>query len=353
MLTGKLPFVERDVTRLLYQIVHGQPSPLRQLRPDLDPALEAIVQKAMARQPADRFADARQLATALRHWLSTTSTAILSAPPLPLTNLPPEEASSPAFRSRRRRWSRRAACLLLVGGLAVGGTTLSLLSLRNQQERGDAPRSVEPQARFKDKGERDLKPIDGWIDVRVWKRDDLKGPGTLLKPAVLPLQADDEVRVEAKLNQSAYLYVVWIDTGGKATPIYPWNAHWQWPTRETPVDHLSLPSTPGNRWPIKLDSSDKPGMETLLLLARETPWPRDVELRTLLVDLPRPALQDPASAVWFRNWDVVHDEADRGPNLFDERRAGDPVMRTQQILRERLLKYCDFSRAVSFANAGK
>jgi hypothetical protein len=77
-----------------------------------------------------------------------------------------------------------------------------------------------------------------------------------------------------------------------------------------------------------------------------------VDLRALLADLPPLVLQHPESAVWFRDWQVVHDETTRGPNLFDERRSNDPVMRIQQILHERLRDKCDFSRAVSFANKG-
>jgi serine/threonine protein kinase len=69
MLTGVLPFKAESNTALLYQIAHGiQPSP-RQLRPDLDPALEKMVMKAMARQPKKRYADGRDFATALAGYL--------------------------------------------------------------------------------------------------------------------------------------------------------------------------------------------------------------------------------------------------------------------------------------------
>src|SRR5262249_31289411 len=140
---------------------------------------------------------------------------------------------------------------------------------------------------------------------------------------------------------------------GQPLPVYPWTpGKWDWPTEERKAAQLRLPDTPGNRWPISRGAA---GMETLLLLARETTWPRDVDLRALLAGLPRPAMQQPESAVWFRNWDVVldKDEKERGANFFDERRPNDPVMRAQQILRERLQDKYDFSRAVSFANTGR
>jgi hypothetical protein len=64
-------------------------------------------------------------------------------------------------------------------------------------------------------------------------------------------------------------------------------------------------------------------------------------------------VQNLHSAVWFRNWEVVRDESDRAPNLFDERRPDDPLILTQQTLRERFKELCVFSRAVSFAASGK
>jgi serine/threonine protein kinase len=69
VLTGHLPFKADSNEALLYQIVHGaQPSP-RNLRPELDAGLERIVIKAMARQPQQRYADAREFAAALADYL--------------------------------------------------------------------------------------------------------------------------------------------------------------------------------------------------------------------------------------------------------------------------------------------
>jgi hypothetical protein len=94
-------------------------------------------------------------------------------------------------------------------------------------------------------------------------------------------------------------------------------------------------------------------METLLLLVREEPWPAGVDLRGLLTGLPKPAMQNSLSAVWFEDWEVVQGEQKREPNFFDVRRHEDPVLQTQRLLRERLGRYCAYSRAVSFANQGR
>src|SRR5262249_45976792 len=68
LLCGRTPFTESGLT-LLFQIVHERPPPLSQFRADLDPALEAIVLKALAQRPQDRFASAGQFSEALEGWL--------------------------------------------------------------------------------------------------------------------------------------------------------------------------------------------------------------------------------------------------------------------------------------------
>jgi WD40 repeat protein/serine/threonine protein kinase len=68
LLTGRTPFVESGFT-LLYQIGHEKPPPPSQFRAGLDPALEAIVLKALAQRPEDRFASAGQFSEALEGWL--------------------------------------------------------------------------------------------------------------------------------------------------------------------------------------------------------------------------------------------------------------------------------------------
>lgn len=357
MLTGRLPFTAREPMRLFVQVLHDSVSTPRELRPDLDPGLERIVLEAIARRPEDRFPDARQLAAALRRWLNAPASSIPVVPPL--RDLPPEETLSEAIpppRSRRRRWSWRAAGAF-AGLLLIIGLASLTLPLSDRASREEPPAQVvaskkhDPSADVTHFKKLALTPPawSGSLDVRVWKKDNLNGPGRFLGPAVLPLRAEHQVRVEAEVNPPAYLYIVWIDTAGKALPLYPWDPRWNWPAAEKPVDRLSLPSS-GKNWPI---SAGKPGMETVLLLARQSPWPRDVNLGALLADLPQPEMQHPSSAVRFRDWQLVPHEKPRGPNLLDERLPADPVLRTQQVLRERLGMYCDFSRAVSFANAGE
>ncbi len=65
MLAGEPPFTGPTVQAILTKRVTENARPLRQLRDTVPPALEAVVQQALARLPADRFSGAAEFAEAL------------------------------------------------------------------------------------------------------------------------------------------------------------------------------------------------------------------------------------------------------------------------------------------------
>jgi membrane protein YdbS with pleckstrin-like domain len=67
MLTGRLPF-EGPALQVLARIAHESAPLPSSLRTDLDPPVEAIVRKAMAREPKERYQTARQFREALVGW---------------------------------------------------------------------------------------------------------------------------------------------------------------------------------------------------------------------------------------------------------------------------------------------
>jgi serine/threonine protein kinase len=103
LLTGELPF--RGTKRmLLLQVLNDEPRPPRRLNDCIARDLETITQKAMAKEPARRYATAQALADDLRRWLR-------GEPVL----------ARPVGRAERlRRWCRRNPVVAsLVGALAV------------------------------------------------------------------------------------------------------------------------------------------------------------------------------------------------------------------------------------------
>lgn len=63
--TGRLPFPISDLTEARRYHVEEPPPPPRQVRPDLPPAVEAVILKALAKSPSQRYTGAAEFAQAL------------------------------------------------------------------------------------------------------------------------------------------------------------------------------------------------------------------------------------------------------------------------------------------------
>jgi serine/threonine protein kinase len=77
VLTGELPFDAPNMMLLLGQIADQDPIPPTRLRPELPPFVDALVAKAMARDPSERHASAGALADELERLASGRSSASL------------------------------------------------------------------------------------------------------------------------------------------------------------------------------------------------------------------------------------------------------------------------------------
>ncbi len=91
LLTGRLPFVADTVLAVLVLIATEDPEPPSTLRPGLDPRLEAICRKSMAKKPDDRHASMEKFAGALAAFLAGANTP----PPKPRDELPHAEPPPP------------------------------------------------------------------------------------------------------------------------------------------------------------------------------------------------------------------------------------------------------------------
>src|SRR5947199_10389279 len=65
LLAGRLPFEAASPIELARMHVHEQPAPLGEVRPDAPPALAALAEASLAKDPQERPADGAALATAL------------------------------------------------------------------------------------------------------------------------------------------------------------------------------------------------------------------------------------------------------------------------------------------------
>jgi serine/threonine protein kinase len=71
LLSGRLPYEAENVNLLVSDLINKPPVPLATRVVGLDPAFDAIVSKAIARNPEERFADARAMQDALLEWIDS------------------------------------------------------------------------------------------------------------------------------------------------------------------------------------------------------------------------------------------------------------------------------------------
>jgi len=113
LLTGRPPFTGSCVEEILQKVLSDPPVRPRALRPDLPAGLEAIVVKAMAKEPASRYPTATALATDLRRFLAgeTTHAPVLS---------PLRRAWRWLVRRRVRAGAAAAVVALIAALIALG-----------------------------------------------------------------------------------------------------------------------------------------------------------------------------------------------------------------------------------------
>ena len=121
LISGEQAFPGTNASTVMYRIVHEPPSPITALQPGLDPALEGIVFRALAKQPEQRYQTCDELAATLDRYVPAGAPADQpTAPNLLSVSRPPgaSTASQPAVGTRtplrlRLIWSA-SACLLIL-----------------------------------------------------------------------------------------------------------------------------------------------------------------------------------------------------------------------------------------------
>jgi beta-lactam-binding protein with PASTA domain/predicted Ser/Thr protein kinase len=124
-LTGRIPFEADSAVAVALKQVSEQPVPPSRLNPSVPPAIDAVVMKALAKRPANRFASAEEFLAALDAAEADPATSPVGdtaeyapvAPPPPPPDVPPEE--------RRHGWRWAIVTLLVVAlaGLAAWALT--------------------------------------------------------------------------------------------------------------------------------------------------------------------------------------------------------------------------------------
>jgi eukaryotic-like serine/threonine-protein kinase len=138
VLTGKLPFLAKTPMEYIQKHVMDPPIPLNQRVPErqFPPGLEAVLAKALAKKPEERFQSAQEFADALRPfggeqqppYNPSSGRFSVSSPSPPAVSHVPPTGGAPRSSS-----GKRPGVLLLLGVAAaclVIGVLLAVLAMR-------------------------------------------------------------------------------------------------------------------------------------------------------------------------------------------------------------------------------
>src|SRR5215207_9964070 len=117
LLTGRVPFEAESPVTIALKHVSEPPIPPAELNPAISPALEAVVLRALEKDPARRFADADEFAAALQDARAEPTVVALESYPMPGEPFVEDER-------RDRRWWLWLLALALLVALAIGAYLL-------------------------------------------------------------------------------------------------------------------------------------------------------------------------------------------------------------------------------------
>ena len=128
LLAGRKAFAGDSLEQIRHAVLHHDPVPPHALNPSAPPELSAIALRALAREPAQRFASAQEMAQALRQWINRPATAQTTT--TTGEAVPGHEPDAPGTQASRR----------LGLGLAAAAAALTLvIALWPRSSAVDAP----------------------------------------------------------------------------------------------------------------------------------------------------------------------------------------------------------------------
>ncbi|MEZ5314398.1 MAG: serine/threonine-protein kinase [Thermoanaerobaculia bacterium] len=140
--TGQLPFAgETPIATAVKRLTQPAPSP-REMVPGLDPLWVEVIERCLARQPADRFPSLRQVRQALHGAVTVADLAPTAGLPLPADPAP--RATDPVASERRRRQKLLLAALSVALVLALVQAVIRIRSSLESPlgEAGEVRRAV-------------------------------------------------------------------------------------------------------------------------------------------------------------------------------------------------------------------
>jgi predicted Ser/Thr protein kinase len=236
LLCRRLPFTKGGMREILKQVLERPPTPPRTFDDTIPPRLEAICLKAMAKDPAQRYSTAGDMAAELRAALAPPSRGVI----------------------RKLALAAGAAAALLLAVWVIvnrGGSGPREVIVTQAPEYG----SAAYDAFVANALNLPLLRIDT-------QRSAESGAFRTLSSDVLPLRHGDKVQVRAELDDTAHVYLYWYDTSGYMQRLWP--PEEKLDAQEETNNVVSPDSTDPDSWHA-LDNSE--GFEMALLAVAEAP----------------------------------------------------------------------------------
>jgi serine/threonine-protein kinase len=180
-LTGRPPFSADTEVATAMAHVHQEPLRPRQLRAGIPRSIEAVVDKAMAKDPSRRYASAAELASALRG-IDLGDDAVPSV----VRDPTPPSGVAPTFRQTERTWLVPAAIIVAIAAaLVVVAVILSRSDVGPSILRGgngdtpapaapvaiSAARSFDPEGRPPVENEESIGAVSDGDPATTWRTD--------------------------------------------------------------------------------------------------------------------------------------------------------------------------------------
>jgi serine/threonine-protein kinase len=137
MLTGEKPFVGEQLTTVLYKIVSEDPPPVEHLNPTLGFAVTMVLNRALAKDPAKRFATCTEFVDALEAALNSKKGWQAQARGAG-QNMPTQVVASGVLAARPKAYAepeprKRSKAWRAIGGVILGMAVVALVFLGVQK----------------------------------------------------------------------------------------------------------------------------------------------------------------------------------------------------------------------------
>ena len=250
ILTGKQPF-DGSAHSILYKHVFEPPPPMLATRPDVPRDIGAALERALSKEPEQRFPTMEEFATALGGERRSGARTVVSAPIAPLAGSNPPAATPKRLSNAVRRGLISLGICALVGGAAWA-------SLREPAEPSESVPAVVPETI--------LPPVE-----RIQPAPEAQSQPLKPAPVSPPAEGQGEVPVPAKPKPvkvgNAYLTVA----------SEPWGTLYLDNVEIGPTPVTNYPLPPGRYW-VRIEQEGYRTTTDLIIVTGPNPIRRQYSL---------------------------------------------------------------------------